>query len=204
MDTWVLALVATGVLLNAIAQALVSTHYADHAAQLVPWLRYLSSLAGAWMGGGRRTASPAPAQRSLLAVAGLLDLGGYLSFTYGFYACGPSTSNLVQAGASQVLSALAAKVLLQRRFNRGQLMALSCIFGGLLLRLVPLAWDAWAPGMGAPEGADPNALSFNLGMASLLLAALLYSALGLVYERLHRLPCPTLAHSQLLWHTSLA
>jgi drug/metabolite transporter (DMT)-like permease len=149
-------------------------------------------------GRGRSNERPASSrQRRLMLLIGLLDASAYTAFCLGFFACGAVVSSLVLSSASQVLTALSTRFLLGRRLTRGQAAGVACICAGLLVRAAP------SGKAGAAAAAAVVQPGFATGVMLVLLAALLYTLLGVAYDKLVRSSEAAPSHTTVMWYTSM-
>jgi drug/metabolite transporter (DMT)-like permease len=180
-----LAYLLSGVVLNTISQLITDTKFSHPNAHIVPTVKFAATLIGAAVRRppGRQSTATA-AQRRLMALIGLLDASAYCLYCLGFYACGATLANLLLSGVGQVLTAALTRWALRRRLTRGQLVGIGCVGLGLAVRALPAA----AFGGGGAAGAAGVAPSSEQlwGGACVVLAALLYSLLGVAYEHLLR------------------
>jgi drug/metabolite transporter (DMT)-like permease len=207
-----------GVSLNLYAQHLTDLKFSKPEAHLMPCVKFLASLIFAAFGKWRSPPVAVPAnhrQRRLMGLIGILDAAAYVSFCVGFSYCGTSLSNLVLAAAGQLFTALATRFILKKHLSLGQIAAIGCVGIGLFIRALPASYFTTADSMKNSTNTS-NSLSsvLNLdnynkdilyGICFVLVAAVLYSALGVTYEALMsaqvsgKTPPP---YPEILWHIS--
>jgi drug/metabolite transporter (DMT)-like permease len=204
-----LGLLATGTLINVVAQVISDKAFLDPTAHILPLVKYASSLLFAAVsrlgskGQWRRHTSE---QQAMMLLMGTLDAAAYTAFSMGFTLCGAAVSALVLAGCTQVCNALAARYLLHKHHTSLQVIGIGCVCSGLLIRAAPADMHAalllysYTPRAAFLAFQSPQ----SLGVALVVVAAVLYSAMGLAYEYL--VSCSAglpPSHAEIMWNTSL-
>lgn len=175
---------------------------ADKSTQILPWVKYLATIVPpALQRLKNRTGGTAPPpitqqQRSWLTAIGLLDLVAYTLFSLAYFSCGAALSNLLLAACGQVLTALSTVLFLKQRLTRGQWLGISLIVAGLAMRAAP------SGGGGGSNGGVALSREQWVGVGMILGAACLYTAVGLLYERLTKGVAKPPPHTEVMWHTS--
>lgn len=127
----------------------------------------------------------------------------------GFFACGATLANLLLSGVGQVLTAALTRWVLRRRLTTGQLAGIAFVSLGLAVRAAPAAYfELGAARPAAPAAAGPAAapaLSQEqlTGAALVSLAALLYSLLGVAYEKLLKGSEAPPPNAEIMWSVSI-
>lgn len=201
-------LLCTGVCLNLLSQIITDTKFADPSAHIVPWVKFsatmLFSLAVKLRQGPTAT-PPTPRQHHLMALVGTLDAVAYVTFCLGFTLCGAALSSVVLSGAAQVCTALASRFVLHKRLSLGQVAAVGYVCCGLAIRAIP-ASRLPSILVGTAAAAAPPTPAFApeqlRGVAFVLVAAVLYSAVGVTYEALVKSTGKPPQYGDILQHTS--
>lgn len=202
-------LLCTGVSLNLVAQQLTDLKFSDPNAHLIPWIKFFATMIFAILGRWRTGRASIPAtsrQRRLMTLIGLLDASAYVAFCLGFMTCGAALSSLVLSSAGQIFTALATRFILRKKIAPGQVAAIACVCLGLLVRSLPPSYLNTSPQHHATKPQLPSeAAAQRQGVAYVLLAALLYSGLGVAYEALVASPTGATPppYPDILWNTSL-
>jgi drug/metabolite transporter (DMT)-like permease len=196
----------SGTVLNTLSQLITDTAFSAPEAHIIPAVKFTATLIGAALRRPKR-ATATPQQRRLMAAIGLLDASAYTVFCLGFYACGATLANLLLSGVGQVLTATLTRLVLRRRLSGGQLAGIACVGLGLAVRAAPAAYftsgsSIGTAGAGASlaAGLSPEQLG---GAALVALAALLYSLLGVAYEKLLKGSQQAPPNAEIMWQTSI-
>ena len=209
-----LFLLATGVTLNLYAQLLTDLKFAKPEAHIFPTVKFLASLIFAAFGKWSTPPAiipPNSRQRHLMTLIGILDAAAYVSFCIGFTHAGATLANIVLAATGQVFTALATRFILGKKLSLGQFLAIGCVGLGLVIRALPstifgsklnIPPSTAAAGAGAAATAITQSNTL-LGVGFIVLAALLYSSLGIAYEALMAANNGNVpAYPDILWHIS--
>lgn len=118
---------------------------------------------------------------------------------------GATLANLLLSGVGQVLTAALTRCVLRRRLSNGQFFGILFVGLGLAVRAAPAAFFQPGGGSAAAGAASPLALSPEqlVGAAMVALAALLYSLLGVAYEKLLKGTGPAPANGEIMWSISI-
>ena len=198
-----------GVVITVTSQWVVDADFADKSAHVVPWVKFSSTLLYALV--SRRSApTPQPTARQLrlMGLVGLLDAAAYTTYCVGFYICGATLSGILLPGLSQVLTATATRFVLGRHLSRGQALGISCVLAGLATRALPpelfgQTSTAGAAGVASKAAGSAEEREQLLGAGLIALSAVLYSGLGIAYDKLVRgAGEKPPAHADVMWHTS--
>ena len=198
-----------GVVITVTSQWVVDADFADKSAHVVPWVKFSSTLLYALV--SRRSApTPQPTARQLrlMGLVGLLDAAAYTTYCVGFYICGATLSGILLPGLSQVLTATATRFVLGRHLSRGQALGISCVLAGLATRALPpelfgQTSTAGAAGVASKAAGSAEEREQLLGAGLIALSAVLYSGLGITYDKLVRgAGEKPPAHADVMWHTS--
>ena len=138
-----------------------------------------------------------------MALIGLLDAAAYTLFCLGFYMVGASLANLLLSAIGQALTAALTRFVLGRRLTRAQLGGIACCLAGLAVRSLPPAY--FGSGAAAAAGSASGVLQGEhlIGSALVAMAALLYSLLGVAYERLLKGAQKAPPAPEIMWNVSI-
>ena len=198
-----LFLLVTGTTLNLYAQQLTDLKFAKPEAHILPAVKFFASLIFAALGkwkGPSVARPPTRRQQSLMALIGVLDASAYVCFCVGFALCGASLSSLVLAAAGQLFTALATRFVLKKRLSTPQVLAVSLVAAGLVLRILPSSYFGLTSNTRTTI-TSTIANTDTRGIVMITIAALLYSALGVAYELLVTAGAPP--YPDILWHISM-
>lgn len=127
----------------------------------------------------------------------------------GFFACGATLANLLLSGVGQVLTAALTRCVLRRRLTTGQLAGIAFVSLGLAVRAAPAAYFEWGAASTAAAAAAGTAPGLALSQEQLVgaglvsLAALLYSLLGVAYEKLLKGSEAPPPNAEIMWSVSI-
>ncbi|EFN56011.1 hypothetical protein CHLNCDRAFT_52094 [Chlorella variabilis] len=200
-----LSYLCSGVVLNIISQLITDTSFSAPEAHIIPAVKFTATLVGAALRRPRGVRPAAtPSQRRLMAAIGLLDASAYTLYCLGFFACGATLANLLLSGVGQVLTAALTRWVLRRRLTGGQLAGIAFVGLGLAVRAAPaFLLGAAAPNDGGAAAGAALSREQLVGAALVGLAALLYSILGVAYEKLLKgEPAPP-PNAEIMWHVSI-
>lgn len=218
---------AAGSILNVAAQFVTDTKFADPSSQIIPWIKFTSSLIFAYVAStvgrpsqaaGKQSNKTATAyQKNLMTLIGILDMTAYTTFTLGFVYCGAALSSVLLSSVAQVFTAFATRFVLRKKLSRGQIAAIVCVCGGLAIRAAPAEYfDSWKPATSLFKTLKiPTSIASSTkltaqskgttdlvkGSALIILSAFLYSALGVTYETLVNTSNPP-QYPEVLWNIS--
>ncbi|KAL4451881.1 hypothetical protein ABPG75_007543 [Micractinium tetrahymenae] len=207
----------SGVILNTLSQVITDTKFSAPEAHIIPAVKFTFTLVGAALRRPPRAVA-SPSQRRLMALIGLLDASAYTVYCLGFFACGATLANLLLSGVGQVLTAVLTRCVLRRRLTSGQLAGIAFVSLGLAVRAAPAAYfefsgpsaaTAGAAGSGAAAAAAGAGSSLALSHEQLVgaglvsLAALLYSILGVAYEKLLKGGEAPPPNAEIMWSVSI-
>lgn len=201
----------SGVVLNTLSQFITDTRFSAPEAHIIPAIKFTATLLGAALRRPHRSTAT-PAQRRLMALIGLLDASAYTVYCLGFFACGATLANLLLSGVGQVLTATLTRCVLRRQLTGGQVAGIAFVGMGLAVRAAPAAYFTnGAAAAGAAGAASPATLAASSltpeqlnGAWLVALAALLYSLLGVAYEKLLKGgDAPPPANAEIMWHVSI-
>jgi len=214
MKFYTLFLLSTGVSLNIIAQKIIELRVSDPQAHLMPWVKFASTtiFSGLWkLHRGVPSIHPTRRQQHLMLIIGILDASAYVCFTVGFTLCGAVLSSMLLAAGSQVFTALATRYILRKKLSTGQLVAVVLVCLGVVVRSIPSpALPTALRGASSlnktHSASQTSSLDYSSdlrGSAFVVVAALLYSGLGVAYEKLVSDTAPQPSYSDTLWTISL-
>jgi uncharacterized membrane protein (DUF373 family) len=134
-------------------------------------------------------------QRLLMMLIGSFDAAAYVSFCTGFTMCGASLSNILLSSMGQIFTALSTRFILGKRLSYGQLAAITLVGLGIVLRSPALESAFTIVNFRLSSFPDLSNLFKRIvgtisateqaaGVFFIILAAALYSCLGITYEAL--------------------
>lgn len=135
-------------------------------------------------------AGPKPRTIMLILIfVGLLDVGCYSAYNIGFAWCGSALATIVLAASGQIATAILSVLVLKRQLRARHLAAVSVVIIGLVLR----SMDDILAGNLASRKSDSKQ---TYGALLVVLSALLFSILGIVYENRSESPDRKVSHAQ--------
>lgn len=177
-------LLCTGITINVYAQKLTNLKFASPSAQVLPTTKFLSSLifSSLFRVQSKHIIRGCPVttrQRLLMILIGGFDAAAYVAFCTGFSLCGASLSNILLSSMGQIFTALSTQFILRKKLSHGQLAAITLVGLGIILRSAPPSLSLlsfYRELSNLPER--------TVGVCFIILAAALYSCLGITYEAL--------------------
>jgi drug/metabolite transporter (DMT)-like permease len=131
-----------------------------------------------------KTAAAEPKPRVMLLVllcVGLLDVGCYALYNIGFAWCGSALATIVLAASGQIATAVLSVLVLKRELRARHLAAVSIVTVGLVLRSMD---DILAGSLTDAKSVDSSQSSKQTyGALLVVVSALLFSILGVIYEK---------------------
>lgn len=115
----------------------------------------------------------------VLVFVGFLDVGCYALYNIGFAWCGSALATIVLAASGQIATAVLSVVVLKRQLRVRHLAAVSIVIVGLVLRSMD---DILAGNLGAKAADSDQGSKQAYGALLVVVSALLFSILGVVYE----------------------
>lgn len=213
-------LLCTGVSVNLIAQHLSDLKFADQQAHILPSVKFISTFIFATLIQNKTSSAHAPYkhvthhQKRLMWLIGLLDATAYVCFCYGFAACGATLSSIILSAMGQLFTALATRFVLHKKLSWHQILSIALVCFGLVVRYIPsntfhrpwkelsfsLTRDSTAYRSSFHASFDQNQVQ---GFAFIVVAAALYSCLGIAYEALTtNITTPPPPYPIIAWYTS--
>lgn len=125
----------------------------------------------------------------ILVFVGFLDVGCYSLYNLGFALCGGAVASIVLAASGQIATALLSVVLLKRQLRLRHLAAVTIVTLGLVLRS---ADDVMAGTLRSSAADSKQAY----GALLVVLSALLFSILGVIYEKRSEVPDRQVSQAQ--------
>jgi drug/metabolite transporter (DMT)-like permease len=125
----------------------------------------------------------------VLIVVGFLDVGCYSLYNIGFAWCGSALATIVLAASGQIATAVLSVLILKRQLRARHLAAVSVVTVGLVLR----SMDDILAGTLASSNSDSKQTT---GALLVVVSALLFSILGIVYEKRSESPDRKVSQAQ--------
>lgn len=148
----------------------------------------------------QKTAPAGPKPRVMLLVllcVGLLDVGCYSLYNIGFAWCGSALATIVLAASGQIATAVLSVLVLKRELRARHLAAVSIVTVGLVLRSMD---DILAGSLTAAKSVDSSHSSKQTyGALLVVVSALLFSILGVIYEKRSEIQERKLTQAQVCW-----
>lgn len=203
-----LLLLLTGTVVVVANQVVSNQAAISPQAQMLTLMRYLCTcgLSAILAARARRTCQPPAAAKPAAATAaaagprpgvmllvllfvGLLDVGCYALYNIGFAWCGSALATIVLAASGQIATAVLSVLVLKRQLRARHLAAVFIVTVGLVLR----SMDDILAGSLTDKSADSRQTS---GAVLVVVSALLFSVLGVVYEKRSETPDKKLTQAQ--------
>lgn len=119
----------------------------------------------------------------LLLAVGFLDVGCYSLYNIGFAMCGSALATIVLAATGQIATAVLSVVILKRQLRTRHIAAVTIVTVGLVLRSMDDILAGTLRSSSSSSSADAQGSSKQTyGALCVMLSALLFSILGIVYE----------------------
>jgi drug/metabolite transporter (DMT)-like permease len=129
----------------------------------------------------------------VLVCVGFLDVGCYALYNIGFAWCGSALATIVLAASGQIATAVLSVLLLKRQLRMRHLAAVSIVIVGLVLRSMD---DILAGNLGAKSVDSDQGSKQAYGALLVVVSALLFSILGVIYEMRSEGPNKNMSQAQ--------
>jgi drug/metabolite transporter (DMT)-like permease len=120
-----------------------------------------------------------------LLYVGVLDVGCYGLYNLGFAWCGSAVATIVLAASGQITTAVLSVLILKRQLRARHLAAVGIVTVGLVLRSMDDLLAGSLLNSNSKAGGSSSGSSSRQTQGALLVvaSALLFSILGIIYER---------------------